>query len=67
MTCGWEDIRSISDALNTCVGMTIADTVGNDRVEVSDVKGEWRIPEDNLVGVIEVLIVIGQRWRVQQS
>ena len=60
MTCGWEDIHGISDVLNTCIGITIADTVSNVRVKVSDVKGEWSIPEDNLVGVIEVLIVIGQ-------
>ena len=66
-TCCGEDIHSISDVVHTCTGFIVADTVGDVNVKVSNVQSEWRIPGENLVRVIVVVILIRQRWRFQQS
>ncbi len=53
-TGGGKDVRGIS-GVHTCVGVIVTDTVGDVRVEVSDVQGERRSPGEDLVVVIVVL------------
>ena len=68
-TCRGKDVHGISDVVHTCVGGIVTDTVGDVRVKVSDIQGEWSIPGENLVGVIVVFTFtfIRQWWRIQHS